>query len=122
MRSTGRFSLADIEPYYDRAETSSGSRRPTTAAMPANNNYKVFANGAQRVGYTSLHSGRYGSPVPRDGRPASIQDGFTFQGDKNQSKWSTLYVDAQGGKDGGSTSPRVHVIRIEHETTASSWA
>ena len=53
--------------------------------MPANNNYKVFANGAQRVGYKRFHTGRYAvNPVPRDGRPATIQDGFTFQGDKNQ--------------------------------------
>ena len=62
--------------------------------MPANNNYKVFANGAQRVGYQRFHSGRYAvNPVPRDGRPATIQDGFTFQGDKVGAKWSTLVAE-----------------------------
>ena len=57
--------------------------------MPANNNYKVFANGAERVGYHYYATGPYGTNAePYDGRPASIQDGFNFQGDKNGSKWS----------------------------------
>ena len=112
-------SLADVEPYYDRAEDKLGiTQTHGIPPMPANNNYKVFANGAQRVGYKRFHSGRYAvNPVARDGRPASIQDGFTFQGDKNQSKWSTLYVELPKAAKTGRLDlrPESHVIRIEHD-------
>ena len=41
-----------------------------------------------------FHTGRYAcNPVPRDGRPATLQDGFAFQGSKNRSRWSTLYTE-----------------------------
>jgi choline dehydrogenase-like flavoprotein len=86
--------------------------------LPANNNYKVFANGAQRVGYKRFHTGRYASsPVPYDGRPASIQDGFNFQGVKNGSKWSTLTVELPRAEATGKLDLRseAHVIRIEHD-------
>ncbi|MEB0222513.1 GMC family oxidoreductase, partial [Pseudomonas sp. AB12(2023)] len=44
--------LSELAPYYDRAEIAMGStHRHGRAALPANNNYKVFANGAARVGY-----------------------------------------------------------------------
>lgn len=83
--------LADLEPYYDRAEKAIGStHRHGRPPLPANNNYKVFANGAERLGYRFYATGPYGTNAePYDGRPASIQDGFNFQGDKNSSKWST---------------------------------
>ncbi len=51
----------------------------------------MLANGAERIGYHFYATGPYGTNAePYDGRPASIQDGFNFQGDKNKSKWSTL--------------------------------
>ncbi|MCC9197249.1 GMC family oxidoreductase [Arthrobacter sp. zg-Y820] len=85
-------SLADLEPYYDAAEKKMGStHRHGRPALPANNNYKVFANGAEKIGYRHYATGPYATNAePYDGRPASIQDGFNFQGDKNKSKWSTL--------------------------------
>ena len=68
-----------------QAETKSAP--PTAngrAPLPANNNYIVFANGAERIGYHFYATGPYGTNAePYDGRPASIQDGFNFQGDKN---------------------------------------
>ena len=40
--------LADLAPYYDRAEQAIGSsHRHGRPPLPANNNYKVFANGAE---------------------------------------------------------------------------
>src|SRR6478735_8343753 len=83
--------LADMAPYYDKAEIAIGStHRHGRPALPANNNYKVFANGAERVGYKFYATGPYGTNAePYDGRPASIQDGFNFQGDKSTAKWST---------------------------------
>ena len=80
-----------MEPYYDKAEKAIGStHRHGRPPLPANNNYKVFANGAENVGYKFYATGPYGTNAePYDGRPGSIQDGFNFQGDKNTSKWST---------------------------------
>jgi choline dehydrogenase-like flavoprotein len=83
--------LTDLAPYYDRAEIAIGStHRHGRPPLPANNNYKVFANGAEKVGYKFYATGPYGTNAePYDGRPATIQDGFNFQGDKHTSKWST---------------------------------
>ena len=83
--------LAEMEPWYDRAEQAMGStHRHGRPALPANNNYKVFANGAEKAGYRHYATGPYATNAePYDGRPASVQDGFNFQGDKSTAKWST---------------------------------
>ena len=40
--------LSDLEPYYDKAEIKMGvTHRHGRPPLPANNNYKVFANGAK---------------------------------------------------------------------------
>jgi choline dehydrogenase-like flavoprotein len=113
-------SFEDVEPYYVRAEDKMGiTTTHGIPPMPANNNYKVFANGALRAGYKNFHSGRYAvNPVPRDGRPATIQDGFTFQGDKVGAKWSTLIVELPKAAATGKLDlrPESHVIRIEHDS------
>ena len=57
--------------------------------MPANNNYKVFNDGAEKIGYKVLHRPDGDQRHPYDGRPASMQDGFNFQGDKRGAKWRT---------------------------------
>ena len=111
--------LSDLEPYYRRAEDRMGvTQTHGIPPMPANNNYRVMGNGARRVGYKKVHSGRYATnSVPRDGRPASIQDGFNFQGDKNRSKWSTLVVELPKAAATGKLDlrPEAHVIRVEHD-------
>jgi len=111
--------LADVAPYYTRAEDKMGvTQTHGIPPMPANNNYKVMAEGARRVGYTRYHSGRYATnPVPRDGRPASNQDGFNFQGPKDRSKWSTLVAELPKAERTGKLDlrPEAHVIRVEHD-------
>ncbi len=111
--------LSDIAPYYDRAEQKLGITGTNgIPQLPANNNFKVMGNGAQRVGYKRFHTGRYAvNPIPRDGRPASIQDGFTFQGDKVGAKWSTLVAELPKAAATGKLDlrPESHVIRIEHD-------
>lgn len=84
--------LAEMEPWYDRAEIAMGSsHRHGRPPMPANNNYTVLANGAEKVGYRHYATGPYATNSEAyDGRPGTVQDGFNFQGDKQQSKWSTL--------------------------------
>ncbi|WP_151719716.1 GMC family oxidoreductase [Gemmobacter serpentinus] len=110
--------LDDLAPYYDRAEIAMGStHRHGRPALPANNNYKVFANGAERVGYKQYATGPYATNAePYDGRPASIQDGFNFQGDKNKSKWSTLVREIPRALETGllDLRPDSHVVRITH--------
>ena len=63
--------LDDLAPYYDRAEKAIGStHRHGRPPLPANNNYKVFANGAERAGYKYYATGPYGTNAePYDGRP-----------------------------------------------------
>jgi choline dehydrogenase-like flavoprotein len=113
--------LAEMAPYYDRAEIAMGStHRHGRPALPANNNYKVFANGAERVGYKLYATGPYATNAePYDGRPASIQDGFNFQGDKNKSKWSTLVREIPRALETGllDLRPESHVVRITHDAS-----
>ncbi|TLP80100.1 GMC family oxidoreductase [Nesterenkonia sphaerica] len=111
--------LQDLAPYYDRAEKAMGSThlhgRPP---LPANNNYKVFANGAERVGYRFYATGPYATNAEEyDGRPASIQDGFNFQGDKNRSKWSPLVREIPRAEATGllDLRPESHAVQITHD-------
>ena len=111
--------LEDLEPYYDAAEKAMGvTHRWGRPPLPANNNYKVFANGAERVGYTRYATGPYGTNAePFDGRPGTIQDGFNFQGDKHGSKWSTLVSELpKAGRTGKlDLRPDSQVAHITHD-------
>ncbi len=111
--------LRELEPFYDRAEQKIGvTHTHGIPPLPANNNYKVFASGARRIGYRDVKTGPYGTnSEPRDGRPASIQDGFNFQGDKHRSKWSTLVAELPKAEATGKLDlrPQSHVIQITHD-------
>ena len=111
--------LADLEPYYDRAESNLGvTGTHGISRLPGNNNYKVFANGAKRVGYKEVHTGNMAiNSEPRDGRNACIQLGFCFQGCKSGAKWSTLYREIPKAEATGKLDlrPESHVLRIEHD-------
>jgi choline dehydrogenase-like flavoprotein len=110
--------LADVEPYYDRAEHRMGVTRTNgMPAPPSNNNFKVMGNGAKRAGYDQVNTGRMAfNTVPFDGRPATIQDGFNFQGDKQRAHWSTLTAEIPKAEATGTLDlrPESHVVRIEH--------
>ncbi|MEM9331133.1 MAG: GMC family oxidoreductase [Pseudomonadota bacterium] len=118
--------LEEMVPYYNAAEKAIGSThvhgRPP---LPANNNYKVFANGAERVGYTRYATGPYGTNAePYDDRPGSIQDGFNFQGDKNGSKWSTLVREIPRALKTGlcDLRPQSHAVKITHDASGKADA
>jgi hypothetical protein len=54
---------------------------------------------------------------PRDGRPATIQDGFCFQGIRSNAKWSTLNTEIPKGEATGNLEvrPQCHVLLpVEH--------
>lgn len=112
-------SYDDLEPYYTRAEDAIGStHRGGRPPLPANNNYKVLAAGAEKLGYRHYATGPYGTNAePYDGRPASIQDGFNFQGDKNRSKWSTMVREIPRALETGllDLRPDSHVAQILHD-------
>jgi choline dehydrogenase-like flavoprotein len=51
--------LADLEPYYDRAEDRMGvTRTHGIPGLPGNNNFKVMKAGADKLGYKNCHTGR----------------------------------------------------------------
>ena len=60
--------------------------------LPGNNNYKVLAAGAKKLGYKEFHTGNMAiNSQPRADRTSCQQLGFCFQGCKMGAKWSTLY-------------------------------
>jgi choline dehydrogenase-like flavoprotein len=111
--------LSDLEPYYDRAEMKMGvTHRHGRPPLPANNNYTVFANGAKGVGYDGYATGPYATNAePYDGRAATVQDGFNFQGDKQGSKWSTLVAELPKAAATGNLDlrPESHAVQITHD-------
>jgi len=111
--------LDQIEPYYDRAEAKMGvagtGDRPW---LPGNNNYKVMAAGARRIGYTEYHPGTHAiNAEPYDGRNACDQIGFCIQGCKSGAKWSTLYTEIPRAEATGRCEVRSEcmALQIEHD-------
>jgi choline dehydrogenase-like flavoprotein len=111
--------LEEMAPWYDKAEIAIGStHRHGRPPQPASNNYKVFANGAERIGYRYYATGPYGTNAePYDGRPASVQDGFNFQGDKSGAKWSTAVREIPRALETGNLDlrPACQATRITHD-------
>ncbi len=111
--------LADLEPYYVKAEDKMGVTRTNgIPGLPGNNNFKVMEAGAKKVGYKEVHTGRMAiNSQPRDGRGSCQQIGFCFQGCKSGAKWSTLYTEIPKGEDTGKLEvrPDSHVVKIEHD-------
>src|SRR5260221_8180817 len=112
-------SLAEMKPYYDKAEDKMGvpgtNRIPR---LPGNNNYKVLAAGAKKIGYKEFHTGNMAiNSQPRGGRGSCQQIGFCFQGCKSGAKWSTLYTEIPKGEATGNLEvrPNSQVLRIEHD-------
>ena len=111
--------LDELAPYYDRAEENMGVAG--TGDRPyhkPNNNAKVLLEGARRVGYQKASTGHYGqNSVPFDGRPATIQEGFCFEGNRSRAKWSPLVSDLPKGERTGhlEVRPEAMVLRVEHD-------
>ncbi len=112
-------SLADLEPYYDKAEDKMGTTRTHgIPGLPGNNNFKVMYAGAKRLGYKSVHTGRMSiNSRARHGRPACQQIGFCFQGCKSGAKWSTLATEIPAAEETGKLDLRTQAqaLQIEHD-------
>ncbi|WP_179401130.1 GMC family oxidoreductase [Burkholderia guangdongensis] len=113
-------SYQDLAPYYKRAELKMGVTGPTTG-MPYhqwNNDFKVLATGAKRIGYKKIQSGPMAiNTKPRDGRPACMQIGFCMQGCKIGAKWSTMYTEIPKAEATGRVEvrPNAMALKIEHD-------
>jgi len=111
--------LADLEPYYAKAEDKLGvTRTNDIPGLPGNNNFKVMKAGADKMGYKNCHTGRMAiNSKARHGRASCHQLGFCFQGCKMGAKWSSAYVDIPQGEKTGNLEVRehAHVLKIEHD-------
>ena len=111
--------LAELEPWYAKAEFKMGvTRTNDIPGLPGNNNYKIMEHGAKKVGYQTVHTGRMAiNSKERDGRGSCQQIGFCFQGCKSGAKWSTLYTEIPKAEATGKLDlrPQSHVIKISHD-------
>jgi choline dehydrogenase-like flavoprotein len=111
--------LADLEPFYARAEEKMGvTRTGGRAGLPGNNNFKILKAGADKLGYKECHTGNMAiNSAPRDDRNSCQQTGFCFQGCKWGAKWSTLYTEIPKGEATGKMEvrPQSHVLKVEHD-------
>jgi choline dehydrogenase-like flavoprotein len=113
--------LAELEPYYARAEDKMGTTGTNDIPrLPGNNNFRVLAAGARKLGYNEVHTGNMSiNSRPRDGRGSCQQIGFCFQGCKSGAKWSTLYTEIPKGEATGhlEVRPGSMAVKIEHDAS-----
>jgi choline dehydrogenase-like flavoprotein len=112
-------SLDEMAPYYDRAEDKMGvTGTHGIPRLPGNNNFRVLAAGAKKLGYKEFHTGNMAiNSQPRDGRGSCQQIGFCFQGCKSGAKWSTLYTEIPKGEATGKLEvrPASQALQIQHD-------
>ena len=62
--------LAEMEPWYAKAEDKMGvTRTNDIPGLPGNNNFKVLEAGARKLGYKEVHTGRHGDQQRTARRP-----------------------------------------------------
>lgn len=116
--------LAELEPYYAKAEDRMGVTRTNgIPGLPGNNNFKVFEAGAKKVGYKEVSTGRMAiNSEARNDRGSCQQIGFCFQGCKSGAKWSTLIAEIPRGEASGNLEvrPQSMVLKIEHDASGKA--
>ena len=115
-------SLQEMVPYYEKAELKMGVTGKTTGMphLPWNNDFRVLAEGARRIGFNEIVSGPMAiNSVDRDGRPACQQIGFCMSGCKIGAKWSTMYTEIPKAEATGKCEvrPNSMVLKVEHDKT-----
>jgi choline dehydrogenase-like flavoprotein len=85
--------LADLAPWYERAEDMLGvTGTHGINRLPPSANFKVMEAAARGIGYTDIDTYNMAiNPVPRGGRPACLQLGFCNSGCAINAKWTTLF-------------------------------
>jgi choline dehydrogenase-like flavoprotein len=113
--------LAEMGPYYDRAELKMGvTGTHGIPRLPASGHGKVLFAGAKKIGYKQFMTTNMAiNSVPRDGRASCQQTGFCVQGCVFGAKWSTLYTEIPAAEATGKTEvrPESQVLRIEHDAS-----
>jgi choline dehydrogenase-like flavoprotein len=118
----------EMQPWYDRAEKKmgvAGSAVTGLPRLPGNNNYRVLAYGARKLGYRDVHTANIAiNSQIYDSRPACQQIGFCMSGCAIGAKWSTLYTDVPRAEATGNFElrPECHAIRIEHNAAGRANA
>ena len=111
--------LETLDPWYDQAEARMGvTGAHDIPRLPVSNHYKVFWNGATRIGYKHVSNDRHAiNSEPRDGRPACLALGFCTAGCKSTAKWSTLYTEIPAAEATGRLDLRTGAmaLQIEHD-------
>ncbi|MFK8250007.1 GMC family oxidoreductase [Ancylobacter terrae] len=117
-------SLAEMEPWYAKAEDKMGVTRTNgIPGLPGNNNFKVFEAGAKKIGYKEVSTGHMAiNSQPRADRGSCQQIGFCFQGCKSGAKWSTLIAEIPRGEATGNLEvrPQSMVLKIEHDASGKA--
>ena len=107
--------LAELEPYYGKAEYKMGVSG--THGIPPSaetNNFKVLKAGAERVGYKQITTTRTAiNPVARDGRPGCQQISFCNSGCAIGAKWSTLYTEIPKAEATGHFELRSNAMAVQ---------
>lgn len=118
----------EMQPWYELAEKRMGvSGSPSTGMplLPGNNNYKVLAYGANKLGYRNVRTATMAiNSQPFDGRPACRQIGFCMSGCAIGAKWSTLYTEVPRAEASGhfELRPECHAVRIDHDKAGQANA
>ena len=114
------FGLADLEPYYQRAEDKMGVTG--THGIPRHsptNNFKVMAAAARRVGYRDVRMNNSAiNSEPRGGRNACDQIGFCMQGCVSGAKWSTANSELPRAEASGRCELRAKCMALKIELGA----
>lgn len=107
--------LAELEPYYDKAEDKMGVAGTHGIPMsPETNNFKVLKAGARKVGYKHITTARTAiNPVARAGRPACQQISFCNSGCAIGAKWSTLYTEIPAAEATGHFELRANAMAVQ---------
>ena len=111
--------LEELEPYYDQAEAKMGiSGMNGLPPSAENNNFKVLAAGARRIGYREITTEHIAiNSVAYDGRPGCLQIGFCNDGCAIGAKWSTLYTEIPKAEatDHFEIRTGVMAVKISHD-------
>ena len=113
----------ELAPYYAKAEDKLGvTRTNDIPGLPGNNNFKVFYNGATKVGYKASTGRMAINSRPRKDRASCLQLGFCFQGCKSGAKWSALYTEVAAAEATGKLDLRTesHAAKIEHDAAGKA--
>lgn len=108
-------SLAELNPYYEKAEALMGVTGTNGIEyLPENNNFKVLKAGALNVGYKDIDTNNAAiNPVARDGRGGCLQLGFCTSGCATGAKWSTLYTEVTRAEKTGNFELRSECMVVK---------